>query len=217
MEESSAYQTVLKVLRIQRIETSDDKADISFFVFFQFVRSHAVLNSMIELVQQDNIPKFEYFYLLKYFLSNPDYLKTMVSPLIFASWNLYITDIHTFPLPDTPILNKNKNVMVALSPRLLLEIDFSKQVSENSWVFKEGISSSKLNEYRRRCISNTFKEIIFNDINTLEKRRISKEFKKRVRIISNKNSFNVKIKEIGNLEIWKLNAFGNFIDSNDKL
>jgi L-amino acid N-acyltransferase YncA len=66
-----------------------------------------------------------------------------------------------------------------------------------------------MNEYRKRCISNTFKEIIFNDKAILEEWKKTSEFKKRMKLISNTKSYNKLVTEEENRQIWKINAFGN--------
>ncbi len=162
VEKNFGYQTLLDVLKKKKIETKEEKLNLACFITLQNIRSHAVLRSMIEFAQQTGTPKFEYYWQLKHMLSNPDFLFKLVTPLLFSQWIVYVTDKHTFPLPDTPIFVKNWNIMVALSPRMLLEINLKKPASESSWIQKDEISKSKLNEYRKRCISNTFKEIIFN-------------------------------------------------------
>ena len=51
--------------------------------------------------------------------------------------------------------------MVALSPRLLLEITMGVFTGDNTGVVKDLIDAKKLAEFRRRTIGNTFREIIF--------------------------------------------------------
>ena len=55
------------------------------------------------------------------------------------------------------------SVMVTLSPRLLLEIDLTAPDPEPPWIVREDLPERKFAEFRKRCIENSFKEIIFSD------------------------------------------------------
>ena len=60
------------------------------------------------------------------------------------------------------------NVMMVLSPRLLLEIDLTVQKREDEWFVRDGISASKYREFKRRSIQNAFNDILFSDASQLE-------------------------------------------------
>ena len=60
-------------------------------------------------------------------------------------------------------------MMATLSPRLLLEVDLKVASSEDSWAIRDGISSSKYHEFRRRSIGNTFRDVIFHDPRNLSR------------------------------------------------
>jgi hypothetical protein len=209
LEESLGYQTLLQVIKKQKIEVREEKVNIALFIAVQNIRSHALIRSMIEFSEESGAPKFEYYWKLKHMLANPDFLYGLTAPLLFSQWIIYLTDEHTFPLPDTPIFVKNQNVMVALSPRMLLEIDLKVPAPEYSWIHKEEVPISKLDEYQKRCISNAFKEIIFDRRNLLETWMNQLEFKQRVKLMSEQKSFNIMVKKEGSRELWKINAFSN--------
>jgi hypothetical protein len=215
IEEKFGYKTLLKVIKNQKIENKEEKLDLTFFITIQNLRSHAIISSMIEFSEMIGEPKYEYYIQLKHMISNPDFLFSLVAPLLFSQWIIYVADEHTFPLPDTPILVNAQNIMIALSPRMLLEINLNEQASEYSWIQKV-LSASKLEEYRKRCISNTFKEIIFDRKDVLEAWMYQSEFIRRVNIIAEQKSFNVMVKQEPDRELWKINAFGNLENDNRK-
>jgi len=209
LENHFGYQTLFDVMKKQRIDSKEEKYELACFIVVQRLRSHAVLHSMIELAQRIGTPKFEFYLQLQNLLSDSNALLAAVAPLVFSQWIVYVTNEHTFPLPDTPIFTRQKSTMVALSPTMLLEINHREPSSDKTWLHKEGVSTSKLNEYRKRCISNTFKEIIFGRKDLLEDWRRSPEFKQRAKLMATQNKFNILVKKAGMQELWKINAFGN--------
>ena len=212
-----SYRSFLpSVIAKQRIDTLEEKSNLSWFIVVQNMRSHAVLKSLIEMYAEIGLEKFECFWILKQILSDPDSIFNLVDPLASAHWTVYKTREHTFPLPDSPVLVKkegerNTNIMIALSPRMLIEIDLKTQTPQYSWTERNSVKRAKLNEYRKRCISNTFKEIIFNDEQVLRKWRSTREFKCRAELMSNLDSYNVLVAKAADGELWEVNAFGNLI------
>jgi len=78
--------------------------------------------------------------------------------------------------------------MVALSPRLLLEIHLDRQ--ELGCGHRNWIEGEKLAEFRETTINNTFKEIIFSDGKLLEEWRVDPEFQKRVERVRTMKDYN---------------------------
>ena len=76
------------------------------------------------------------------------------------------------------------NVMMAMTPRLLAEIDLTVHAPEDEWVVRDGISSSRYREFRRHSIQNTFKDIIFPDAEELENWKALPEFRNRMLVTS---------------------------------
>lgn len=122
IEKTPAYQVLLSVIQRQDIASIEEKAFLACFVVLQLVRSHAIMNSMIQFHSEIGIDKFECFVTLKWMLGDTDSLFRLVSPLVWSHWTLFPTDSDLFPLCDSPILVQPDSIMVALSPRLLLEI-----------------------------------------------------------------------------------------------
>jgi hypothetical protein len=121
----------------------------------------------------------------------------------------YRTQTDTFPLSDSPVLVNDDSVMVTLSPRLLLEILPQPGLGEISWDVRDGIDNQKLEEFQKRTIGNTFREIIFSDKQTLKEWKQTEAFENRVETISNMKSYNTLVLKEKQRELWHLNAFGN--------
>jgi hypothetical protein len=185
LENCPAYDALRAVIIKGRIDNRDEIANLSSFIFIQYLRSHAVFTSAIRHLKEVGVERFEFFWLLKNALSDPDFLYGMVVGLATSRWIIYKTNKHMFPLPDTPALIKPNNLMIALSPRMLAEIDLSMRNDEGSWREKDGIPKSKYREFRRRTIANTYKEIVFCDDSVLEEWRQTPEFKTRTKLMAN--------------------------------
>jgi hypothetical protein len=209
LEGTPAYTTLQTVIRQGDLAGPWDKANIACFIVMQQIRSHAILTSNIEAFRLIGIEKWEYLWMLKRCIGNPDSLLRLVSPVANAQWIIHCTDSHTFPLPDTPVLVNSGRMMVALSPRMLVEVNLGVRTSEEQWITRRGIHKSKLREYRRRAISNTFKELIFHDQEVLHCWQETPEFRKRVALISDAKSYNALVDLDGKQQILCINALGN--------
>ena len=204
------YKVLLDVARTAKVESLSDKTYLALFVVLQQIRSHSILNAAIEWDEQTGHSKFETFVTLKWFLQDPSLLFRVIQPLIGGRWTLFATDSDIFPLCDSPVLMRQESVMVALSPRLLLEIQLSiHEPIEKVPRARHGVKQSKVHEFQRRTVGNTFREIIFGDQRTLEVWRDSAEFKNRVSLMKDCKRYNQFVRAEGNREIWQINAFGN--------
>jgi hypothetical protein len=163
----------------------------------------------LEWNTQIGIDKFEYFVLLKWALSDRNFLSKQIAPIALSRWMFYRTQSDTFPLTDSPVLVNDDSVIVTLSPRLILEMYNQPGVGEISWDIKDGIDNQKLDEFQKRTIGNTFREIIFSDKQTLEEWKQTEAFERRVRTINNITSYNTLVLREKRRELWNLNAFGN--------
>ncbi len=208
LEATPAYQTLLKVIARQRIDGPMDRGFLAGFVLLHHLRSHAILNSMIEFHGELGIKKFEYFWMLKHFLSNTESCFALVMTFAMGYWKFYRMYEDTFPLNDSPILVYPESIMVALSPRLLLEIDRTRPCPHQEYAVTNYISSAKLDEFRRRTINNTFREIIFGHSSLLEQWQSSTEFAERHALMSNVSRYNAVVEQRGSRELWKINAYG---------
>lgn len=195
LEGTPAYKSLISVITKGTIDHPAEISHLSSFIVFQHFRSHAVLRATLERFKAAKIERFEYYWLLKQAMGNTDFLFARMEPLATSHWIVYRTENHSFPLPDTPVLMAPQNIMIALSPRMLLEIDRSVYRPEGSWVIKDGISRGKANEYQRRAIANTYKEVIFHDPAVLEKWRDTEDFKRRVQLSRNACNYSEMIEK----------------------
>jgi len=207
LEGSPAYQSLIDVIQKERVTTRKEKINIATFIVLHKMRNHSIINSMIEMSNKLGEYRFEYFIWMKYAWSNPDVLYRLVYPLVESQWLFYKTKDHTFPLCDSPIMSKDGNIMVALSPKILLEIDVRIKTSLEKWIERDDIPKVKMDEYKIRTISHSFIEIIFSEKGILEEWQKTEEFKRRVLLLSEVDSYNALIKEEGGREILKINAF----------
>ncbi|HEV8238450.1 MAG TPA: hypothetical protein VGS57_03700 [Thermoanaerobaculia bacterium] len=209
LEGMEHYDHLRTVIARGTLGSPMEKGMIACLVHLQALRSHGIMNSLVEWYGTLGVKKFEFFMLLKWALSNIDCLAEAIAPLALSHWVLYRTESDTFPLTDSPVLILPNSVMWALSPRLLLEIHRGRAAPESQWQTKNGIKRGKLAEFRRRTIGNTFREIIFSDRRTLEFWQSTKEFRQRTALMAETSSYNRLIHRSAERELWEVNAWGN--------
>lgn len=211
IERLRPYQIMMDVARGSSVDSVLDKTELATFVVLQQLRSHSVLNSMIEWEKELQRYKFETLVTLRWSLEDPVALYRMVLPLVQGRWTIFRTDADTFPLCDSPVLVQRHSIMVALSPRVLLEIQLPiHDPVEKMPHIRRGVKPSKVEEFRRRTIGNTFREIIFGDRSVLESWQQSSEFRNRFGLVKDLKKYNQLVIEEGDRELWHINAFGNF-------
>lgn len=209
LERLDIYKTLLSVIKSSRIVSIVEKTFLAVFVYVQAIRSHAIMNSTLEWNQKIGIEKFEFIYLLKWSLGNRDYLLEQVGPLVSSKWCLYKTTADSFPLTDSPVLFRSDNLMIALSPRLLLEICLNQHAIDDSVEVKDHIEQEKIDEFRKRTIGNTFREIIFSNKELLEEWQSTKELRQRVETIQKMKGYNILVAKQKGRELWNINAYSN--------
>lgn len=209
MEGMDPYRVLIDTVRRGRIAAREEKAFLAVLLVFQFFRSHAIMTSMIEFQAELKVQKFEHFVTLKWMLGNPQFLFRAVKPLMESRWTFYATTSDTFPLCDSPVLIKPENILFALSPRLLLEIDRTTPSADDQWRHRDGVPGSKLAAFRRRTIGNTFREIIFGDPEVLRQWQGAREYRERVALIQEIKSYNRLVQAETGREFWHVNAYGN--------
>ncbi len=208
IEQIGQYGALLNVIKHQGITSLSDKQLLAYCLFTQWHRSHAVMKSGFEDLKEKGIGEFAYFVLLHWRLSDENYVNTQLKPWLYSNWKFYRTASDTFPLSDSAVLANRKSIMVALSPRLLLEIPLEFTPSSNGWSYLDGVDEGKLDEFRQRTIGNTFREIIFGDKALLEDWQRTKEFKTRVDTIQKMKTYNRSVVMDGRTGLI-FNAFGN--------
>ena len=209
VESSDAYATLLEVIRKGHVGTLQKKGHLSAFLAMHQLRSHSVMNSMVEFSELIGVPKFEHFWWLKHFISNADHMFEYAIRMAAGHWRFYRMDRDTFPLTDSPLLLQPSSLMIALSPRLLLEIDRTDRSCESGWTTINYISPAKLDEFRRRTITNTFRQIIFGHKGMLEDWRMAPEFAERHAVMSDAKNYNAMVMKNPQGELWHVNAHAN--------
>lgn len=209
LEALPPYVVLQDVIAKGRPTSLQEKTYLACFVLLQGIRSHAIMHSLLEMNDRAGRPRFEYFIHLQWSLSKTEFLYRTAGRLALARWVLYRIRDDTFPLSDSAVLVKPTSIMVALSPRLLLEIFQTVPCDERLCEVRSTIKPGKLAEFRRRTIGNTFREIIFSDRPTLEWWRATKEFRTRVSLLRGQREYNVRVTADTEAEIWLVNAFAN--------
>ncbi len=209
MENGPAYAALKNVIAKQGIRAPHEKAMIAGFIVVHWLRSHAMMKAMLEWSNELGIKKFEYFIKLKHKLGDPHFLFPLVMTIAPFHWHYYRMRKDCFPLNDSPILINEKNVMLALSPRLMLEIDRTRKQPEASISYSNYIAPETMSEFRRRTISCTFREIIFSSPMLLEEWRDTEEFRNRHKLMKSTTRYNEMVAKDGNKELWNVNALMN--------
>lgn len=210
LEELARDDVLLGVIKRRDLVSGQDKAFLADFVFIHWLRSHAIMSFMIEAKKKHGITKFEHLVTLKWALEDAGFSYPIVSHIASAHWNLYRTEEDIFPLTDSPILvqPRTKTIMLALSPRLLLEIYLGLLTNVEEWRTEDSIDHEKLTEFRRCTIGNTFREIVFSDRRVLERWQRTPEFQQRVNAIKTKG-YHALIAEEKRREVWLMHTLGN--------
>lgn len=204
------YRVLKDVVRRGSIQSAEEKTALACFIVFQNMRCHSIMNAMIEWHTGLEHHKFEHFMTLKWLIADKQAMFRLVLPLVTCRWTLFNMAADTFPLCDSPVLVQPHSIMIALSPRLLLEIQQNVLESEYQWQVCRTIEHSKLDEFRRRTIGNTFREIIFGDRNVLELWQRTPEFQDRIVLVrGDVKSYNQLVLSEGAKELWHINAHGN--------
>jgi hypothetical protein len=208
LERLPPYKVLLQVAQKNRIESGEEKAYLGCFIVLQLMRSHAIMNAMIQFHEDLQEHKFEHFVTLKWMLSDTNFLFTLVYPIVACRWTLFSVDDNLFPLCDSPILVKPHSLMVALSPRLLLEIERTIPAREDECHIQQTIKPRILDEFRRRTVGNTFREIIGSE-KILKSWQNTREFSERVSMMNDLKCYNRLVYKERNRELWQINAYGN--------
>ena len=128
LEKTPAYESALEVAQKKTLDHPEEKCNLACFVFLQRLRSHAVMNSSVELLGESR--RFEYCWLLKQLLGNPSALMEQIVPLVNCKWTLHRSSEDILPLCDCPVLSKGANI--APCPRVHSGCAFPAALVRNS-------------------------------------------------------------------------------------
>ena len=208
LEKLQPYRVLLRVAQQNQIKSAEEKAYLGCFIVLQYLRSHAIMKAMIQFHEELQEDKFEHFVTLKWMIGDTKFLFSLAYPIIACRWTLFAVDANLFPLCDSPILVKPHSIMIALSPRLLLEIEPNIPARADEYRLRQTIKKCKLDEFRRRTIGNTFREIIGSK-EILKSWKSTREFSERVTMMKDLKRYNKLVHIEGNKELWQINAYGN--------
>jgi hypothetical protein len=208
IEAKGGYDSLLEVARLGELSSIEHKGFVTCLLIIHALRSHEMMNSMIDFTGFAGIPKWEYFWMLKNALASPIVLARAVTPLALGQWTFYRTPEHRFPLCDSPVMIGSDILMAVLSPRLILEIDLNVPSAEEDWTVRDGIETGKYEQFRLKAINNAFKEIIFSDAEELERWRLLLEYQARIAVLQNPDTRPQAVAMAANRVIWAVQGFG---------
>jgi hypothetical protein len=218
MERTQAYDALMNAAKQSNFDSVEHKSFLTVMLVLHAMRSHEFMSAMIDTPDDiPNVDKWEYFWMLRNDWSDPLALSRATLPLSMGQWILYRTKKHHFPLCDSPVMVNRTSVMAILSPRLLLEISLDNTRPEGHWLVRDGISSSKYREFRRRAIANTFNAIIFHDSKVLENWRSLPEYTRRTKELAAPETQRSLILEAANRVLWMISGMGRVPDDFEKI
>ena len=180
MESLRHYDAWMQLAKLGDLRSFEDKGFLAAALMIHAMRSYDYMSAAISRASEIGIDKWEYFWRLKNIWSNNQFLTRAAIVPALAQWTLWRTQNHSFPLCDSPVMIDRDSVMVTLSPRLLLEIDLTVPDPEPPWIVREDLPERKFAEFRKRCIDNSFKEIVFSDERALLDWLASEEMSARI-------------------------------------
>jgi hypothetical protein len=155
-----------------------EKEDLALFLIVHTLRGHALLTSIARAsAGSPRGGSLEALIALRQALTDRHLLSPLMHIIISGKWVFYAMAADTFPLTDSPVLTSPTTIMIALSPRLMLEV-YRYLRSPKPWEVRRSIKPSKLAEFRRRTIANASKEIIFSERGLLDSWRSLPEFQR---------------------------------------
>ena len=118
------YKTSLEkiILTEQKLDLND-RVNLSTFVAFQLFRNPNFLDEMTATFKKNDMEKFELFMTFKSIISKSESLIKFIGPYLFSEWKIYRLSKNILPLSDNPIMIRKRNLMVAIAPNILLEMN----------------------------------------------------------------------------------------------
>jgi hypothetical protein len=197
LERLLPYTVLLEVIKNNCITSAVEKAQLAHFVIYQRSRSHAVMNVVLECAEKMGVAKLEPLLNLKQLLTDQHFLMNQVQSMVLSRWTIYRLDRDTFPLSDSAVSLKAANILVTLSPRLLVEINLRDRGVE--LIHRNRIEPHKLAEFRRRTIGSAFREIIFSDPAVLAEWRDDAHFRERAETIRTMKDYQAVVRTMTDL------------------
>jgi len=208
LEDLQGYDALLRAARQGGLESAAHKGFLACALLMHATRSHELMTGILDELGPPGLQKWEYLWILKNTWSDRMALARAVMPLALAEWTFWRTQHHCFPLPDSPVMIDRDSILAIISPRLLLKIDFTASQPEDRWNIIEDIPTPELEEFQRRAIGNSFKDIIFSDASTLEQWQSMPAYQHRIRQFAIRESRAALVREAAARVLWALNGFG---------
>ncbi|WP_179009704.1 DUF4238 domain-containing protein [Winogradskyella forsetii] len=178
--ENLIKEPLFSIIEKNEIDSLEEKTHISSFISDMILRHYKNFNGLIDDYNKKGKQKIELFIDLKNDYSTSDFHKAQIIPLLSSEWIIYQSKDFKFPLGDNPILMNDKNILFALSPKMLIRINYKKKVlPDTACVVKHKMNYFTYRNFMRRTIISSDREIIFNEVGVLEKWRKSKVYQKK--------------------------------------
>lgn len=145
--ESIYRSTINRIIEDEDIKEPHDKYHLAHFMLLQAVRNPWTFAYFKENYSQKGLEKFHFFEdFIKLLIS--DHFFEMVLETMRGRWTLYKHKSAVLPLGDTPFVIDEERTLFAVSPKILLEIDFSSPSEARSrCLLSDGIPSELYSEY----------------------------------------------------------------------
>lgn len=193
LEKSSFYQMLRSVIRKGGIGHAVEKVNLAGFVVLQLLRNVELLKGIGDALVAQGRSRFDLFLALTRFLNDIQFIQRIIPKVAHGKWTFYKTYNDAFPLADSAVMIDGESKMIALSPRLLLEILGSDRRLGTRYTVCNFVSAAKMEEFRKRTIANTFKEIIFSSERLLQNWKNTPEFTARnLAIVGNRAGYQVR-------------------------
>jgi hypothetical protein len=186
LEKGPAFKATFELIQTGKIISREQKAFVSAFLLTQVHRHPKSVAAMIRRYERGGRTNWEALLEMRD-LWSPGIAGPQMLRLSLAHWTLHLADVHTFPLPDDPVLvNDARNrIWAVISPRILLEIALDRQalLPCTQRAFRLDRDKSMYRNFRRLAINQATTEILFHDPSTLEDWRMSPEFCERLAVL----------------------------------
>ena len=163
LENSSFYQMLQKVIKNGTICHAGDKLNLAGFIILQYLRNPDLLRTIGDALVAQGLQRFDLFLALTRFLNDIQFIQQIIPDVAHGNWTFYKTQNDQFPLADSAVMVAGESKMIALSPRLLLEIQGIDPKMYLTYTFRNTMRDEKMEEFRKRTIRNASKEIIFSN------------------------------------------------------
>lgn len=179
----NSYKDALENLITNHKKIDEEtKFFLASIIVCQNLKNPILLKDMEDFYKIFGMGKIEMLNSLHSKLSDYQQLAKFYVPIITPKWKIYIIKKNIFPICDNHILGRNHNIMFAVAPNIMIEIDLKEDnYYIGQCVIKRKISYFKYREFIKRTIRNTSKNIVFGEKELLLKIQKSNTYKKHLK------------------------------------